>query len=131
MAINRATRHVHVALTPSKSARSARAFPNEVIAKVPYRIHTLLTDNDKVNSRQRREGALYAPEGMGYKAFTDRIIVAGSRKPTGNQLFDRLCNTHDFDHRLIPIRRPQTNDMVERFTPRAPGNCRGTGHYPL
>ena len=38
VAIDRATRHVHVALKRSKSARSARAFLKEVIAKAPYRI---------------------------------------------------------------------------------------------
>lgn len=98
VAIDRATRHVHVALKPTKSARSARAFLNEVIAKVPYRIHTLLTDNDK--------------------AFTDRITISGPRQPTGNHIFDRLCSQHNIDHRLIPIRRPQTNGMVERFNGR-------------
>ena len=98
VAIDRATRHVHVALKRSKSARSARAFLKEVIAKAPYRIHTLLTDNDK--------------------AFTDRVTVAGSRQPTGHHQFDRLCSEHDIDHRLIPIRRPQTNGMVERFNGR-------------
>lgn len=98
VAIDRATRWVHVAIKHSKSARSARAFLNEVIAAAPYHIHTLLTDNDK--------------------AFTDRITVTGPRQPTGNHLFDQICAEHNIDHRLIPVRRPQTNGMVERFNGR-------------
>jgi len=71
-------RHIHTTLKRSKSARSAGAFLKEVIAKAPYRLHPLLTDNDKVNSQQRRKGAL------GYKVFTDRATVAkGPARPTG------------------------------------------------
>jgi len=55
---------------------------------------------------------------LGYKAFTDRITVVGSRQPTGAHLLDQLCSRHDIDHRLIPIRRLPTNGMVERFNGR-------------
>jgi len=112
VAIDRATRWVYVQIKQSKSAASAKAFLNQVIKQAPFNIKTLLTDNDKVNSRQRREGAL------GYKAFTDRVTAQGSRTPTGDHVFDQLCATHAIDHRLIPIRRPQTNGMVERFNGR-------------
>lgn len=98
VAIDRATRWVHVEIKPSKSAASARAFLNQVIKQAPFNIKTLLTDNDK--------------------AFTDRVTAQGTRVPTGKHLLDRLCAQHDIDHRLIPIRRPQTNGMVERFNGR-------------
>jgi len=112
VAIDRATRWVYVQIKQSKSTASAKAFLNQVIKQAPFNIKTLLTDNVKVNSRQRREGAL------GYKAFTDRVTARGSRTPTGDHLFDQLCAAHAIDHRLIPIRRPQTNGMVERFNGR-------------
>ncbi len=98
VAIDRATRWVYVEIKQSKSAASAKAFLNQVIKQAPFTIKTLLTDNDK--------------------AFTDRVTAQGSRQPTGNHLLDQLCQQHDIDHRLIPIRRPQTNGMVERFNGR-------------
>jgi transposase InsO family protein len=33
-------------------------------------------------------------------------------------VFDRLCKQLGIEHRLIPPRHPQTNDMVERFNGR-------------
>ena len=45
-------------------------------------------------------------------------VPEGSRQLTGDHLFDQLCRQHDIDHRLIPIRRPPTNGMVERFNGR-------------
>jgi len=98
VAIDRASRWVHVEIKQNKSAASAKAFLNQVIKRAPFKIKTLLTDNDK--------------------AFTDRVTAQGSRRPTGNHLLDQLCQQHDIDHRLIPIRRPQTNGMVERFNGR-------------
>ena len=71
---------------------------NQVIAHAPFNIKTLLTDNDK--------------------AFTDRFTPQGSRAPTGKHVLDQLCAAHDIDHRLIPVRRLQTNGMVERFNGR-------------
>ena len=98
VAIDRASRWVCVEIKADKSARSARAFVNTVIDKAPFHIKTLLTDNDK--------------------AFTDRITASGRRTPTGNHPLDELCAAHNIDHRLIPVRRPQTNGMVERFNGR-------------
>ena len=98
VAIDRATRWVYVEIKKDKSARSAKAFMKQVITKATFKVKTLLTDNDK--------------------AFTDRITAQGRREPTGKHVLDQLCAEHNIDHRLIPIRRPQTNGMVERFNGR-------------
>jgi len=98
VAIDRATRWVTVEIKQSKSAASAKAFLNQVIKQAPFNIKTLLTDNDK--------------------AFTDRVTAQGNRTPTRSPSFDQVCAAHEIDHRLIPIRRPQTNGMVERFNGR-------------
>jgi len=97
VAIDRATRWVYLALKTDKSARSARAFLKAVRAKAPFRIRKLLTDNDK--------------------AFTDRLQAKG-RQPSGVHIFDQLCAEAGIEHRLSPVRRPQTNGMVERFNGR-------------
>jgi transposase InsO family protein len=98
VAIDRATRWVYLELRRSKSAQAAKGFLNRLVAKAPFVIRKMLTDNDK--------------------AFTDRFSTAGERKPTGNHVFDKACVHHGIEHRLIPPRRPQTNGMVERFNGR-------------
>jgi transposase InsO family protein len=97
VAIDRATRWVHVEIKADKTARSATAFLKAVRAKAPFRIRELLTDNDK--------------------AFTDRLSHK-ARQPSGEHVFDRVCTEAGIDHRLAPVRRPQTNGMVERFNGR-------------
>ncbi len=98
VAIDRASRWVYLELRKSKSANAATGFLKRLISMAPFKIHKLLTDNDK--------------------AFTDRFSRAGERKPTGNHIFDIVCSAHNIDHRLIPPRHPQTNGMVERFNGR-------------
>ena len=97
VAIDRATRWVHIELKANKSARAATAFLEAVRAKAPFRIRKLLTDNDK--------------------AFTDRL-QAKARNPSGEHVFDKLCAKVGIEHRLSPVGRPQTNGMVERFNGR-------------
>ncbi len=98
VAIDRASRWVYLELKRSKSSKAATSFLGNVVAKAPFKISKLLTDNDK--------------------AFTDRFSAAGERKPTGNHVFDKICEEHRIEHRLIPPRHPQTNGMVERFNGR-------------
>jgi len=98
VAIDRATRWVYLEIRKDKSARSARAFLNKLLQAAPFKVQKVLTDNDK--------------------AFTDRFRAAGERKPTSTHPFDRLCQEHAIEHRLIKPRHPQTNGMVERFNGR-------------
>ncbi|MCB2262302.1 MAG: DDE-type integrase/transposase/recombinase, partial [Candidatus Thiosymbion ectosymbiont of Robbea hypermnestra] len=98
VAIERATRWVYVEILKDKSARSASGFLKRLIAKAPFTIIKLLTDNGK--------------------EFTDRFCATGERHPTGHHACDRVCAKHAIEHRLIKPRRPQTNRMVERFNGR-------------
>jgi len=98
VAIDRASRWVYLELHDDKSANAAKGFLKRLVAKAPFKIVKLLTDNDK--------------------AFTDRFTAGGERKPTGEHLFDLECARHSIEHRLIKPRTPQTNGMVERFNGR-------------
>jgi transposase InsO family protein len=98
VAIDRASRWVYFEILPDKTAENTRAFVERLIAKAPFTIEKILTDNGK--------------------EFTDRFTAQGEREPTGNHLFDQVCQANAIEHRLIPPRHPQTNGMVERFNGR-------------
>ena len=98
VAIDRASRWVHLEIFPNKSAHSAKQFLEHVVTKAPFIITKLLTDNGK--------------------EFTDRFIPNGEREPTGNHAFDKVCKTTNIEHRLTKPAHPQTNGMVERFNGR-------------
>ena len=98
VAIDRATRWVFVAIKPTKSAASAKAFLNTLHKACPIKINKLLTDNGK--------------------EFTDRLFASREREPSGNHEFDQLCQALCIEHRLTKPRTPRTNGMVERFNGR-------------
>ena len=69
----------------------AAPFLRNLIAAVPDKIHTVLTDN-----------------GL---QLTDR-----NRDPyTFRHLFERVCGEHGIEHRLIKVHHPWTNGQVERM----------------
>ena len=98
VAIDRATRWVHVAIYPNKTAASARRFLRDLHKACPIRITHILTDNGK--------------------EFTDRLFAARARPPSGRHEFDQLCEALGIEHRLTRPRTPKTNGMVERFNGR-------------
>jgi transposase InsO family protein len=98
VAIDRATRWIHLEILPDKEAETAAGFLRRVIEECPLKIVKLLTDN--------------GPE------FTDRFVHGRERTPTGRHVFDKVCAAHGIEHRLIPPWHPQTNGMVERFNGR-------------
>jgi len=98
VAIDRATRWVFIRLYKANTAANARRFLNALAKACPLHIRTLLTDNGG--------------------AFTDRLFGTRARQPSGEHEFDRLCAALGIEHRLTPVRRPQTNGMVERFNGR-------------
>ena len=67
----------------------AADFLRELIEVVPYRIHTVLTDN----------GVQFTPR---------RQDIWDSQ-----HIFDRVCDEHDIEHRLTKVNHPWTTDEVE------------------
>ena len=102
VAIDRATRFVHVDIADSRSAVAIAACLDRFLEAFPYRVHTILTDNGS--------------------EFTDRFAVdmkdKPDGKPSGRHPFDRICATSGIEHRLTRPFTPQTNGMVERFNRR-------------
>ncbi|HXF07571.1 MAG TPA: integrase core domain-containing protein, partial [Candidatus Acidoferrales bacterium] len=46
------------------------------------------------------------------------LFAAQERQPTGEHVFDQLCQALGIEHRLTKPRTPKTNGMVERFNGR-------------
>jgi transposase InsO family protein len=106
VAIDRASRWVYFEVLPNKTAENTKAFIERLVAKAPFKIEKILTDNGK--------------------EFTDRFTTQGERQPTGHHLFDQACQANDIEHRLSPPYHPQTNGMVERFNGRIAELLRST-----
>jgi transposase InsO family protein len=62
-----------------------------LIAAVPYKIHTVLTDNGIQFTNQQRHKYAFL------------------------HLFDRICQQHSIEHRLTKPNHPWTNGQVERM----------------
>lgn len=97
VAIDRATRWVYLEVKEDKTARSARAFLQNLFHACPIHIQKLLTDNGK--------------------EFTDRLLYR-DKHASGQHEFDQLCAALGIEHRLTRPGTPQTNGMVERFNGR-------------
>jgi transposase InsO family protein len=69
----------------------AADFLRNLIAAVPYRLHTILTDNGIQFTHHARH------------------------KYAWRHLFDRVCDEHSIEHRLTKINHPWTNGQVERM----------------
>ena len=71
---------------PDKTAQSAQCFLVPVVAKEPFYINKLLTDNGK--------------------EFTGHSIPNGEREPIGNPIFDQRCTKQGIEHRLTKPAHP-------------------------
>lgn len=96
VAIDRTSKYVLAKLAPQANMASAKAFLEELVDRVPYRIHTVLTDN----------GIQFADRPQNRNGPT--ALFRGHP-------FDRGCWQHGIEHRLTQINHPWTNGQVERM----------------
>ena len=75
---------------------TAVRFLEALIAAVPYRLHTVLTDN----------GIQFADLPKNRDGWTARYRV---------HRFDQICRAHGIEHRLTKPNHPWTNGQVERM----------------
>ena len=91
VAIDRTSKFAYAELHEKAGKMAAAGFLRNLIAIVPYAIHTVLTDN-----------------GI---QFTNRV----QDRHAFEHIFDRVCREHGVDHRLTKIKHPWTNGQVERM----------------
>ena len=85
--------------------RTAGDFLRRLIAVVPYRVHTVLTDN----------GTHFTTPGNTSSAAPDIKAALDGGKPVWTHAFEYACAQNDIDHRLTKPKHPWTNGQVERM----------------
>ena len=96
VAIDRTSKFAFVQLVAKTGRTSASAFLVALIAAVPYKIHTVLTDN-----------------GIQF-TFPPRY-ADGPTARYMTHMFDMRCRENGIEHRLTKVRHPWTNGQVERM----------------
>ena len=96
VAIDRVSKFAIVELHEKADRKIAAAFLENIVAAVPYKIHTVLTDNGVqfCHMPQHRDGP------------TAQYSV---------HMFDRVCRENGIEHRLTKPNHPWTNGQVERM----------------
>src|SRR5215211_173312 len=91
VAVDRTSKLAFARLVASAGKMEAARFLRDLIEAVPYRIHTVLTDN----------GVQFTPRKQGVR--------------DGRHTFDRVCDEHGIEHRLTKVNHPWTDGQVERM----------------
>jgi transposase InsO family protein len=96
VAIDRTSKFAYAELHEKARTQTACDFLKALLKAVPYKIHTVLTDN----------GIQFAD------------LPKNRTKPTAlwrGHIFDRTCDEHGIEHRLTKPNHPWTNGQVERM----------------
>jgi transposase InsO family protein len=96
VAIDRTSKFAFVQLVEKTGRTSASAFLVALIEAVPYKIHTVLTDN----------GIQFTFPPRYADGPTARYVT---------HMFDMRCRENGIEHRLTKIKHPWTNGQVERM----------------
>jgi transposase InsO family protein len=96
VAVDRTSKVAFARLETRANRNTATAFLNQLVEAIPYRIHTILTDN----------GIQFADLPQNRRGSTARFRV---------HMFDRACRLHGIEHRLTKPNHPWTNGQVERM----------------
>ena len=105
VAIDRTSKFAFVELHEKATRRVAADFLRHLAAAVPYKIHTVLTDNGTHFTDPTGDG--WTPE--------DIKAVRAQKLPFLCHAFEAACADLDVEHRLTKPRHPWTNGQVERM----------------
>ena len=103
--IDRTSKYAFVELHERVSRRTAADFLRALIQAVPYRVHTVLTDN----------GTHFTTPGNICSAASDIRDAINNGELFRAHAFEYACALSEIDHRLTKPRHPWTNGQVERM----------------
>jgi transposase InsO family protein len=105
VAIDRTSKFAFTELHEKATTAISRDFLLRLIAAVPYKIHTVLTDNGLHFTDLRSES---------WTAAEIKELIA-RKQPFRAHAFEYTCAKADIDHRLTKPKHPWTNGQVERM----------------
>jgi len=105
VAIDRTAKFAFVELHERVTRRVAGNFLRALIAAVPYKVHTVLTDNGTHFTE---------PSGNTWTPAEIKAMLARKQRFRAHA-FELACAQNDVDHRLTKPRHPWTNGQVERM----------------
>jgi len=105
VAIDRTSKFAFVELPEKVTRRGAGDFLRHLIAAVPYRVHTVLTDNGTHFTEPSRH--TWTPDAIKAMLARKQLFRAHA--------FELACAQNDVAHRLTKPRHPWTNGQVERM----------------
>lgn len=105
VAVDRVTKFAFAELHEQATRRIAADFLNRLIEAVPYKIHTVLTDN----------GTQFTTPGNKRSAAADIMVALEAGELFRAHAFELACAKADIDHRLTKPNHPWTNGQVERM----------------
>src|SRR5215213_1076778 len=105
VAIDRTSKFAFVELHEKATRRVAGDFLRHLVAAVPYKVHTVLTDNGTHFTEPGGDG--WTPE--------DIKQMRARKEPFLCHSFELACADLDVEHRLTKPRHPWTNGQVERM----------------
>ena len=105
VAIDRTTKFAFIELHEKATTRVSGDFLRHLVEAVPYKVHTVLTDN----------GIHFTTPGAGGSAVPEikRAMECGER--FWAHAFEYACAQLDIEHRLTKPKHPWTNGQVERM----------------
>ncbi len=105
VAIDRTTKFAFVELHAKATTRVSGDFLRHLVAAVPYKVHTVLTDN----------GIHFTTPGAGGSAVPDIKAAMATGELFRAHSFELACAQLDIEHRLTKPKHPWTNGQVERM----------------
>ena len=103
VAIDRTSKFAFVEMHEKVARRTAGDFLRRLIAAVPYKVHTVLTDN----------GTHFTTPGNASSAAPDIKAALDAGEPVQAHAFEYACALAGIDHRLTKPKHPWTTDEVE------------------
>jgi transposase InsO family protein len=114
VAIDRTSKFAYVELHESATTAVSREFLLRLIAAVPYKIHTVLTDN----------GIQFTTPGAGGSAVPLIKEAIANGELFWAHAFELACARNDIDHRTTKVKHPWTNGTGRTNEPNHQGRNR-------